>query len=162
VVYKVVPSIEIVVREIKFLLETYQVDGETIVPVETGICYKINVLEVKKQDTLENDYVPQPFIHRALNFTVTPSQCIRYVEQEWSPWIILTRPTKLYSPDWKRALPPHHSGSSRRSGCLLGHYFRARERHQVEAQEDIPFTQTRFQSFVCFGRGEADSSDLCE
>ena len=57
----------------------YHVDGETIVSLEAGICYKFNVLEVKKQDTIESDYIPQPFIRRATppNFTLPPSHDIR-------------------------------------------------------------------------------------
>ena len=57
----------------------YQVDGETIVPLEAGICYKFSVLEVKKQDALENNYIPRPFIRRAAppNFTLPPSHDIR-------------------------------------------------------------------------------------
>jgi len=135
-----------------------------ILPLDYGINYRFNVLEVKKQDTLESDYVPQPFIRRApaANFTLPPSHCIRYVEWEWSPWALLTRPTKIYSPHWKRPLPPRHSGSSRRSECLLRHYFQTRERRKIETQEDVPCTQARFRYSVFFGRGEADSGDLCE
>jgi len=57
----------------------YQVDGETIALVEAGICYKFNVLEVKKQDTLESNYIPRPFIRRAVppKFTLPPSHDIR-------------------------------------------------------------------------------------
>lgn len=59
------------------------VDGETIVPIEAGIRYKFNILEVKEPDTIESNYIPQPFIHRAVgpNFTLPPSHDIRYVER---------------------------------------------------------------------------------
>ena len=58
-------------------LDAYQVDGETIIPLEAGICYRFNVLEVKKQDTLEGNYVPQPFIRRVPpSFTLPPSHRI--------------------------------------------------------------------------------------
>jgi hypothetical protein len=79
-----VPSIEIFVQDSQSLLALFLVEGETIVPLEAGICYKFNVLEVNRQDTLETDYVPQPFIRRARppNFTLPPSHCIRYVGQE--------------------------------------------------------------------------------
>ena len=52
-----------------------------------GVYYRFHALEVKKQETLESDYAPQPFIRRtsAANFTLPPSHCIRYVEWEWSP-----------------------------------------------------------------------------
>jgi len=149
------------VQEIKYLLETYRVDGETILPLEDGIYYGFNVLEVKKQDTLQSDYVPDRRAPTA-NFTLPPSHCIRYVEREWSLWTPLTRSTKLYSPHWKRPLPPRHSESSRKPECLFGHYFQTRERRKIETQEDFPSRQARFQYSVFFGRGEADSGDLCE
>jgi len=71
----------IFVQENLCLLETYRVDGETIIPLKAGICYKFNLLEVKKQDTLENNYLPQPFIRGAAppNFTLPPSHDILYV-----------------------------------------------------------------------------------
>jgi len=74
----------IFVQEISILLDSYRVDGETIIPLETGIRYRFNALEVKKQDTLESDYVSQPFIRRAPppNFTLPPSYHIWYVDRE--------------------------------------------------------------------------------
>ena len=57
----------------------YRVDGETIEPLEAGICYKFNVLQVKKQDTLESNDIHQPFIRHDAppNFMLPPSHDIR-------------------------------------------------------------------------------------
>jgi len=154
----------IFVHDNSFLLESFRVDGETIIPLEAGVCYKFNILEVKKQDTLDSNYVPQPFIRGAQppNFTLPPSHHIWYVDWDQWPWILLTRVTKLRPPYWKRSMPSCRSRPSRSSECLFRHCLRPGERCEIEAQENFPLTQTRLQYSLCFGRGEADSGDLCK
>jgi len=70
-------------QEISFLLDLIRVDGETIIPLEAGVCYKFNILAAKKQEMLESNYVPQPFIRRAAppSFTLPLSYHIWYVDR---------------------------------------------------------------------------------
>ena len=60
----------------------YRVDGDRAVPLDAGIRYKINLLELTQADTqnIDPDHIPQPIIRRsaAPSFVLPPNYVIRY------------------------------------------------------------------------------------
>ena len=60
----------------------YRVDGDHVAPLDAGIRYKFNLLELTQADTqnIDPDHIPQPIIRRpvAPSFVLPPTHVIRY------------------------------------------------------------------------------------
>ena len=60
----------------------YRVDSDLVAPVQAGIRYKFNLLELTQADTqnIDPDHVPQPIIRRSMapSFVLPPTCVIRY------------------------------------------------------------------------------------
>ncbi len=60
----------------------YQVDGDEVAPLDAGIRYRFNLLELTQADTQNIDpgHIPQPIIRRceAPSFVLPPNYVIRY------------------------------------------------------------------------------------
>ena len=60
----------------------YRVDGDYVTPLDSGIRYKFNLLELTQADTqnIDPDHIPQPIIRRSVapSFVLRPTYVIRY------------------------------------------------------------------------------------
>ena len=65
----------------------YRVDGDYVTPLDSGIRYKFNLLELTPADTqnIDPDHIPQPIIRRttAPSFVLRPTYVIRYDFSLW-------------------------------------------------------------------------------
>ena len=66
----------------RLYLAMYRVDGDLVAPVQAGIRYRFNLLELTQADTqnIDPDHIPQPIIRRSMapSFVLPPTCVIRY------------------------------------------------------------------------------------